>query len=191
MMRTHLASAVALFCAVSSLAADPAPKSTKPGKAPKIQFDVPKFEAIPKGELKSAVPVEAASSPSEKHRDEAVSLVSILHGKSFIRTPAGAAPSAPFAQVKISPGNPFQTEKFSTVVRVKNPSKRRVSVEVALLDSRGDTVMEAKGQLAFQTEVAEWTADWDATNVRGPGEYQVLVRLDGNPQTPTSLKLAQ
>jgi hypothetical protein len=191
MMKTYLVFAVALLCAVSSLAAEPAPKLTKPGKAPKIQFDVPKFEAIPNGELKSAAPVDAASSPSKKRSDEAVSLVSILHARSFIRTPAGAAPSAPFAQVKISAGNPFQTEKFSTVVRVKNPSKRRVSVEVAILDARGDTAMEAKGQLAFQTEVAEWTADWEATNVRGPGEYQVLVRLDGNPQTPTPLKLEQ
>jgi hypothetical protein len=169
---------------------NPQEKSKKP--APKMNFQIQKFDAIPNAELKAAKPAEdAQTAPNAKRAQDGYTVEGVIHGKGFIRTPAGAVASAPFTQVKITKGNPFQTEKFSTIVRVKNAAKKTAQIELAILDARGDTVMEAKGTLAFKTETAEWTVDWDPTNVRGPGEYQVLVRVDGNPSGPFPLKFVE
>ena len=81
------------------------------------------------------------------------------------------------------------TEKFSTVVRVKAPEKKNTSIEIAILDPRGDTVMDAQGQLTFKSEEADWTVDWDPTGLRNVGDFQVLVRIGGNPLGTFPLKI--
>ena len=52
---------------------------------------------------------------------------------------------------------------------------------VMVLDPRGDTVMDASGQLTFKNDETDWTVDWEPTGIRTAGEFQVLVRIGGNP----------
>jgi hypothetical protein len=113
-----------------------------------------------------------------------------VHGKSFIRSPEGAKAATPFPQVTVT-ANPYMTEKFSSVVRVKSPAKKNARIEVAILDQRSDTVMEASGELRFGTgDEAEWQVDWEPSGIRNPGEFQVLVRIGGNPLGTFPLKVA-
>ena len=88
------------------------------------------------------------------------------------------------------PSTPKVDEGYS-VVRVKSPGKKGSSIDVVILDQRGDTVMEASGQLRFGNGVeAEWQVDWEPTAIRNPGDFQVLVRVGGNPMGTFPLKLA-
>jgi hypothetical protein len=120
-------------------------------------------------------------------------VVSVVHGKSFMRSPSGAKASSPFEQVATE-GNPPTTEKFSTVVRVRCVSKVNASIDVVILDPRSDTLMEASGELFFRAQKdpeLDWTVDWDRTSLpRGPGNYQVLVRVAGQPMGTFPLKIA-
>jgi hypothetical protein len=80
------------------------------------------------------------------------------------------------------------------VVRVKSPQKANASIDVVILDPRGDTTMSASGQLNFrgqnQTE-ADWTVEWDPTPCRAGGNYQVMVRIAGQVLGTWPLKVVQ
>lgn len=181
-----------LSLALVAQAADPRLKGAKKESAPKLDLGLPTFKAIPKGQKleKPKDAAEAQQSPSGTRVDEGYTVVRVVHGKAFMRGPDGARPSTPFPHVNVS-GNPYTTEKFSSVVRLKSPGKKNTRIEVAILDPRGDTMMEASGELRFGTsDEAEWQVDWDSTGVRNPGEFQVLVRVGGNPLGTFPLKLA-
>ena len=181
-----------LSIALLAHAADPKLKGSKKEAAPKLDLGIPVFKDIPKDQKleKPKDPAEAQQSPSGTRIEEGYSVVRVVHGKSFLRGPDGARPSTPFPQVNVA-GNPLTTEKFSSVIRVKSPAKKNTSIEVAILDQRGDTVMEASGELRFGNgPEAEWQVDWEPTGIRNPGEFQVLVRLGGNPMGTFPLKLA-
>lgn len=174
----------------SSLAATQTPK-LKAGKkehAPKLDLTLPAFGELPKDQKLERPTEKPAEERRSQRPDEGYTVVRVVHGKGFLRGPDGAKPSAPFTQVTLA-GTPLATEKFSTVVRVKSPAKKAARIELAVLDVRGDTVMEASGELVFRgTDEAEWQVDWDPTGVRGPGEHQVLVRVGGNPLGTFPLK---
>lgn len=181
-----------LSLALLAHAADPKLKGSKKEAAPKLDLGLPTFKDIPKDQKleKPKEPADAQQAPSGARVDEGYSVVRVVHGKGFMRSPDGARPSTPFPQVNVA-GNPLMTEKFSSVVRVKSPGKKNTSIEVAILDQRGDTVMEASGELRFGTGVeAEWQVDWEPSGIRNPGEFQVLVRLGGNPMGTFPLKVA-
>ncbi len=174
-------------------AAEPAPKlkGTKKESAPKLNLGLPSFNEIPKDQkLESAQGKEKTQTgPSGARLDEGYTLVRVVHGKTFVRSPDGAKPSAPFTQLTVS-SNPFVTEKFSSVVRVKSPAKKNTRIEIVILDQRGDTVMDAQGELRFSSaDETEWQVDWEPTGVRAPGDFQVLVRVGGNPLGTTPLKV--
>ena len=120
------------------------------------------------------------------------SVVKVMHGKSFSRTAAGAQPTGPFDGVKLA-GAPPVSEKFTTIVRVKCPQKVNTSIDVAILDARGETLMEVSGgQLNFKglkDDEVDYTVDWDPTTMNGAGEYQALVRVGGNPMGSTPIKM--
>lgn len=178
--------------ALVSFAADPKLKGSKKEAAPKLDLGLPTFNAIPKDQKleKPKDPEAAQTAPSGTRIDDGYTVVRVVHGKGFMRSPDGAKPSAPFPQVTAS-GNPLLTEKFSSVIRVKSPGKKNTRIEVAILDQRSDTVMEASGELRFGNgEEAEWQVDWDSTGIRNPGEFQVLVRIGGNPLGTFPLKVA-
>jgi hypothetical protein len=189
MLRSLVLASMSL--ALLSHAADPKLKGSKKETAPKLDLGIPAFKDIPKDQKleKPKEAAEAQQSPSGTRADEGYTVVRVVHGKSFLRSPDGAKPSAPFSQVTVA-GNPLATEKFSSVIRVKSPAKKNTRIEVAILDQRGDTVMEASGEIRFGTgEEAEWQVDWDPTGVRNAGEFQVLVRIGGNPLGTFPLKV--
>jgi hypothetical protein len=186
---------VVLLCASLARAEEPKKpptlKGTKKEAAPKLDLGPMDFAKLPTDtKLEGATPkAEAAPETRSSPIDEGYSVVGVVHGKAFVRTAEGAKPSAPFEQVTLTNNT---TEKFSTVVRVKSPAKKNARIEVAVLDFRGDTVMEASGELVFRggTET-EWTVDWEPTGVRGPGVFQVLVRVGGNPLGTFPVKFAE
>ena len=190
MLRTLLLASLSL--SLFAQATEPKLKGSKKETAPKPDLGLPTFKDIPKDQKleKPKDPADAQQAPSAAKADEGYSVVRVVHGKAFMRGPDGAKPSTPFPQVNVA-GNPLMTEKFSTVVRVKSPPKKNTSIELAILDQRGDTVMEASGELRFATGTeAEWQVDWEPTSVRNPGDFQVLVRVGGNPLGTFPLKLA-
>lgn len=173
-------------------AADPKLKGSKKEAAPKLDLGLPIFKDIPKDQKleKPKDPAEAQQKPSAVRADEGYSVVRVVHGKSFLRGPDGAKPSIAYPQVTVA-GNPLTTEKFSSVVRVKSPAKKNTRIEVVILDQRGDTVMDASGEMRFGTgEEAEWQVDWEPTNIRNAGDFQVLVRIGGEALGTFPLKLA-
>jgi hypothetical protein len=175
-----------------SFAADPKLKGSKKEAAPKLDLGLPTFNEIPKDQKleKPKAPADPQMAPSGSRVDEGYTVVRVVHGKTFLRSPDGAKPSAPFPQVTVA-GNPLLTEKFSSIIRVKSPGKKNSRIEVAILDQRGDTVMDASGEIRFGTgEEAEWQVDWEPTGIRNPGEFQVLVRIGGNPLGTFPLKVA-
>jgi hypothetical protein len=181
----------ALSCSLLAHAADPKLKGSKKESAPKVDLGLPSFNNIP-SDQKLERPKEkpdAQQGPSGSRVEEGYSVVRVVHGKAFLRGPDGARPSAPYTVVTAS-GDPLLTEKVSTVVRVKSPAKKNTRIEVAILDFRTDTVMEASGELRFgTTDEAEWQVDWDPSGIRGPGDFQVLVRIGGNPLGTFPLKV--
>lgn len=188
-MRIRLEILAAVLLATTAWSAD------KPKKPPqKLDLGLPSFGAIPKGEgltkPKEANP--AAQGPSVTPAGATYSVVKVMHGKSFSRTAAGAQPTAPFDGVKLA-GDPPVSEKFTTIVRVKCPQKVNTSIDVAILDARGETVMEVSGgQLNFKglkDDEVDYTVDWDPTTMNGAGEYQALVRVGGNPMGSTPIKM--
>jgi hypothetical protein len=179
--------------AVVSFAAD---GGTASGKKQKFDLGLSKnsFAPVPKAEgLETVKEKKQQQSPTAVAADVTFSVVRVLNGKSFTRTPDGAKPSATFAEVATS-GDPPTTEKFSTVARIKCPQKLSTDITLAILDMRDDTLMDASGTIVFKggkdTE-AEWTVDWDPTPLqRGPGEYKVLVRVAGQSLGTFPLKIA-
>jgi hypothetical protein len=169
-----------LLLAVPASAADTgASKSGKKAGAPKLDLGVRSFEALPKAEQVEKPKPVVAPAAEAKALDTAYTLVRVVHGKGFIRSPDGARPTSAMTQVLVT-GSPLETERFSTVVRVKNPAKRSARVEVAIVDSRGDTAMEASGELLFKGVETEWSVDWEPTTVRAAGEFQVQVKVSGD-----------
>lgn len=157
--------------------------------APKIDLGLPAFGSIPKGDdVKRVDEKPAQDGPTVTSGQATYTIVSVQHGKGFVRSPTGSKPSAPFPAVTAA-GTPLMTEKFSTVVRVKAPDKKSTSIEVAVLDPRGDTVMDASGTLTFKNDETDWTVDWETTGVRSAGDFQVLVRIGGNPLGTFPLKI--
>lgn len=189
-----IAAAVVLSLSFSALADEPKKlKGSKKETAPKLDLGLPQFGDIPKDQkLESSAGKDAAQTgPTGAKAEDGYKVVSVLHAKAFIRAASGSRAAAPYPQVTAAPGNPFSTEKFSSIVRVKSPGKKNTGIEVAILDQRGDTVMDASGQLRFtNSDEAEWQVDWEPTAIRNPGEFQVLVRVGGNPLGTFPLKVA-
>lgn len=176
---------VAVLCAVAVHAEEkkeaPKLKGSMKQQAPKIDLGLPAFNSIPTGDgIKKVEDKPVADKPTTTSGQASYAVVSVQHGKGFIRTPTGSKPSAPMPSVQAQ-GTPLTTEKFTTVVRIKSPDKKSTSIEVAILDPRGDTVMDASGELTFKGDEADWTVDWEPTAVRTAGEFKALVRIGGNP----------
>jgi hypothetical protein len=168
---------------LASVSAAEKPRAGKKEPAPRLDLGIPSFGEIPKDQkLESAKgKTEELAGPSGARVDEGYTVVRVVHGKTFMKSPEGAKPTTPFPHVTAS-GPPWMTEKFSSIIRVKSPAKKNARIEVAVLDPRSDTVMEASGELIFRGgDETEWQVDWDHSGVRAPGEFQLLVRVGGTP----------
>lgn len=183
MARTFLA-ATLVMAAVAWADEAPKLKGSMKKEAPKLDLGLglPKFGDIPKGEaLQKAKPQEADTATRSSPDKKDCSVVSVQHAKGFLRSPQGSKPSAPMPTL-VATGSPLRTDKFITMVRVKCEDKRTREIAVAILDPGGDTLMDASGSVGFPGGVEnDWQVDWEATSVRRPGTYQVLVRLGGEP----------
>lgn len=182
-----------------TFAADPPPAATtkKPEKPvkekpkKKISISLPSFGEVPKAEGVQRSRNDVASPGSRTAATDATyQVVSVAHGKAFKGGPNGAVPIAALEAVKIKEDK--LTEKFSTVIRVRSPQRQSAEIEVAILDPRGTTALSASGTLSYRgskSDESEWLVDWDPSPVIGPGAYQVLVRVAGQPMGTWPLKL--
>jgi hypothetical protein len=148
---------------------------------------------MPKGRLEKPKPTGEAEVPAPRPV-EGYAVVAVTHARSFVRTPAGLKPAAPLAVVAVS-GRPLTSEPFSTNLRVKSAGRRSARVEVAVLDARGDAVLEASGELTFNARDAsdetDWTVEWAPTSVRAAGEYRLQVRIGGDQVGSFPIKFAE
>ncbi len=170
----------------SALAASPVlAKDAKPAKEkPKVDLNLPSFGEIPKGEDLQKPKMEKGLESAPTPAQAAYAVTKVQHAKGFTRTTSGAAPAGGELTAIPLSGNPPTTEKFTTVVRIKSPQRANAPIDVVILDTRGDTAMSASGEVSFRGakgDEAEWTVDWDPTPLRGPGQYQVLIRVAGQP----------
>jgi hypothetical protein len=178
--------------ATAAPADEPKLKGTVKKQAPKLDLGLPTFDAIPKGEGLQKVKEKRAVDESKSSESKGLyTVVSVIHGKSFIKAPTGSKPAAPFPGVMVA-GDPPTTEKFSSIVRVKCAEKRNANIEVIVRDMREDTVMEASGTLIFRgTDEAEWSVDWAPSGLRRKGDLSVLIRLSGNEVGIFPLKIVE
>ncbi len=164
----------ALFVGSGAFAADKKPKLDL-GLKVDLNSNIPKGDNLAKPKEK-----QQQTGSSQAPTDVSWTVVKVQHGKNFMRGPGGAVAS-PYEVV--GSGNPFTTEKFTTVVRVKCPQKVDATIELAVLDGRDNSIMEGSGRIYFRgekTDEADYALDWDATPFRGPGEYRLLVKIAGN-----------
>jgi hypothetical protein len=194
-MSPRLLAATLVLVSVAAFAAEPAKTKGKGGqKLEKLDLGLGNFTDLPKGDdLKKAEPKKAVDSPSVMPSSATYTVVKVVHGRGFTRSATGATPTSPFDAVPLS--SSMVTDKFSTVVRVKCPQKLTASIEVAIFDQRGDSVMSSSpGTLHFRggkSDEVDWTVDWEPTTVRAPGDYQFKVTVNGKDAGSFPLKMAE
>jgi hypothetical protein len=186
--------AVPLLFSVGAFAAEPSasPSSTGAKKATgKAKFDVPKIDlsgigAIPKAE--GIQPKRAEVSPTAPGAGDPelkFEVVTVAHARQFTRTAKGYSPVGGLLREIALEGNPPATQRFTTFVRVRATRETDAAIEIAVLDSRGDTAMSGTGHVRFKRygarADADWTIDWDPTPHPRGGKFQVLVRVAGRP----------
>lgn len=167
-------------------------KADRP-KAPSI--NVPTFSALPKADGATQPAAEKpASHPSAASFSATYSIVKVQHAKTFVRSPAGLlAMGGNLDAIPLS-GKPPATAKFTTAVRVKSPQRANAPIDLTILDPRGDTAMSASGELSFRTvkgDEVDYLVDWDPVPLRGGGDFQVLIRVAGQPMGTWPLKVVE
>ena len=182
-MKTAPFVAALLLVASPILAADPKPKDAKAGKGSKMNMDLglKSFGALPKGDDMVKPKLETKSDePTVTAGNATYTVVRVQHGRSFMRTAAGATPSGGGLKAIPVVGNPPSIDKFTSVVRVKSPERVNAPIDVVILDPRGDTAMTATGDVNFRAQSGDevdYTIDWERTPVRSGGQFKVLVRV--------------
>jgi hypothetical protein len=77
---------------------------------------------------------------------------------------------------------------------VKSPQKVNATVEVLVLDPRGNVAMSASGELRFRQakgDEVDYLIDWDAVPSRWAGDFLVAVRVAGKPIGSWPLKVIE
>jgi hypothetical protein len=141
------------------------------------------FGEIPKGaDLNKRHADDSMDGPTVTASNAVYSVVRIQHAKSFIRGPSGAVAATGAMETLPLSGKPLSTEKFTTVIRIKSPQRSAASIELAIVDARGDTLMSSSGNLSFRGtkgDEVDYTIDWDPTPCRAAGTFQLTVRVGG------------
>ncbi len=188
---------LALLClclSLPALAADPVPAKpagAKPApakkKPAKPMFEMPSLGEVPKadGATRARSASDGLGSGTRTAASDATyQVVRVVHAKAFVGASTGNSPVGGVLETVKLKGTPPQTEKFSSVVRVKSAQRIGAPIDVVLLDPSGNTALSASGELTYRgakSDEAEWVVDWDPSPVRGPGQYQVLIRIAGHP----------
>jgi hypothetical protein len=176
-----------LLCAAlaaTAAAETPAkPKASAKGKTKAPEITIPSFGAIPKGEdMKAVKSTDLGMETKASAAAASYTVLKVQHGRSFLRSPTGATPAGGGLQEITLSGVPPSTEKFTTVVRVKCAQKANTSIDLVLLDPRGDTVMSSSGELNYRgtkSDELDYSIDWTPTPWPSGGEFKMLVRIGG------------
>jgi hypothetical protein len=181
--------ALAMLAAASAWAADAG--TAKPGK---FDLGIPTFGDIPKGnDLNKPKAHDTSDGPTVTSAGAAYSVVKIQHARAFARTATGSVPMGALEAIPLS-GKPLSTEKFTTVVRIKSPQRASASIDLNVVDSRGDLLMSSSGQLTFRGtkgDEVDYAIDWDPTPCRAGGDFEVQVRVGGQALGSYPLKLVE
>ncbi len=191
MKTTLLALSLCAFAPAAHATETKKPAAKESGKM-KMDLNLPSFGAVPKGDDIAQPKADNKAIESTTTASNATyTVLRVLHGKQFTRSASGATPSGSIEPISLS-GTPPSTPKFTTVVRVKSPQRVNSSIDVVILDPRGDTAMTASGEVNFrgtkQDEV-DYTVDWDPTPQRAGGQFQVMVRIGGQVMGTWPLKV--
>jgi len=195
MRRLHL-----LLIPVCVVLALPAAVSAKepPGKkkssAPKLDLglgdiggEIPKAEGLTRPEHK-----QERVGPQVTTRDVKYEVVKVEHAARFTPSASGArAEGGVLKAVKLS-GTPPTLQPFATRVRVKATQKLNASIELVILDPRGDTALSGSGELVFSEnggDEVDYLLDWAPVARPAGGEYQLLVRIGGRPMGTWPLRV--
>src|SRR5262249_4789468 len=106
-----------------------------------VSNTVPNSDGLKKQKVESE---DLKTSSTARPADATYSVVKVEFAKTFVPKGGGQSPVAPLTALALR-GNPLTTEKFTSLVRVKSPQKANTSIELALLDPRGDTAMSSSG----------------------------------------------
>ncbi len=152
-----------------------------------IGGELPKTDGLKKP---SARPATVA--PQVTTSDVAYTVVKVEHATVFTRTATGAKPQSGVLPAVLLSGDPPTTQPFTTLVKVKATQKVNASIELVILDPRGDTALSGAGQLDFRnskTDEVEYLIDWAPVARPSGGNYQLLLRIAGQPMGTWPLKV--
>ncbi len=191
--RSCLVWLILLLPAGQSLAQEGGAKKRSKVAVPSITL--PALGEIPKAEGVTRPAVDKLSTePTVSSVSATYSIAKVQHAKSFVHSRAGLlAMGGAIDSVNLS-GKPPTIEKFSTAIRVKSPQKVNTSIEVAILDPRGESAMSSAGQLRFRGakgDEVDYVIDWDPVPCRFSGDFQVVVRVAGQPMGTWPLKVVE
>ncbi len=168
-------------------------KAGAKAKAPTIT--VPTFGALPKADGVTPPAAEKlGAEPTVTSIAATYAIVKVQHAKTFVRSPSGLLATGGTLEAVPLTGKPPTTEKFTTAVRVKSPQRASAPIELAILDSRGATAMSASGEVSFRTvkgDEVDYLVDWDPVPLRSGGDFQVLIRIAGQPMGAWPLKIVE
>lgn len=176
-------------------------KAGKKDKAAKEKATAPKLDlglGNLGGELPSVDGIEAKKatvqqqSPQITTRDVKFEVLEVVHAYDFVRTAQGTRPNGEILQEVGLYGHPPSTPKFATMVRVKATQNVNTSIELVILDPRGDTALSGSGELLFagsKNGEVDWVIDWAPTARPQGGEFKLLVRIGGQPMGTWPLKV--
>ena len=187
--KTTLCALVLGLAVTSAGATEPAPKLKGSMKqaAPKIDLGMPTFDKPKDIKLEKATEKPPAEAPSASS-DSPYQVVSVINAKTFTRSGATIRASPPL-EVITARGTPAMTEKFASVIKVRGAGKRGSIIAVKVVDSRGDTVMQADGQLIFHGDEVEWTVEWAPAMVRAPGDCTMQISVAGQQVAALPFKI--
>ena len=187
--KTTLCALAVCLAVTSAYGAEPPPKlkGSKKESAPKLDLGMPTFDKPKDIQLQKVTDKPAPGAPSGSS-DTPYQVVSVVNAKTFTRSGATIRSSPPL-EVITARGAPLMTEKFASVIKVRGAGKRGSIISVKVVDSRGDTVMDAEGQLIFHGDEVEWTVEWAPAMLRTAGDCTMQITVAGQQVAALPLKI--
>jgi len=196
-----LARSGAVIFALLFLRSEALAEGSKPRPAVSVPtITLPALRDLPNAEgMKRPAVEKGASEPTVSNVPATYRVVKLQHARSFLQARVGPLPvGGTLTSINLS-GKPLTTEKFSTAIRVKSPQRVNARIEIAIVDFRGDMVMSSAGELRFRGakgDEVDYTVDWDpvpwrAAGDRAAGDFQVVVRVAGQPMGLWPLTLVE
>jgi hypothetical protein len=185
--RTAVILVLALAAPLAAQAAEPAKVKLPDLGLEKIGGELPKADGLKKPQGRPAT-----VAPKVTTSDVEYTVLKVEHASAFARSAEGARPvGGPLPAVMLA-GDPPTTQPFTTLVKIKATQKVNASIELVVLDPRGDTALSGGGELAFRngkSDELEYLIDWAPVARPSGGNYQLLIRIAGQPMGTWPLKV--